>query len=46
MTTIHATEPQGFVAKIKALPMFLFKGTIKKALLDDLNDIKAAAERT
>lgn len=46
LTSIHVTEPQGFVARIKALPMFLFKGTIKKALLDDLNDIKAAAEGT
>ncbi len=46
LTSIHATEPQGFVAKLKSLPMVFFKGTIKKALLDDLNDIKAAAEGT
>ena len=45
LTTAHLTEPQGFVAKLKALPMFLFKGVIKKALLEDLNDIKSAVER-
>ncbi|HMY18264.1 MAG TPA: hypothetical protein PKA58_18190 [Polyangium sp.] len=44
LTSIHVTEPRGFIAKIKSLPMFLFKGVIKKALLDDLNDIKAAVE--
>lgn len=41
----HVTEPQGFVARLQALPMFLFKGVAKKALLQDLNDIKSAVEQ-
>ena len=45
LTEAHETKPQGIVAKLKSTPMFLFKGVIKKALLQDLNDIKAAVER-
>ena len=45
LTSCHETKPQGIVAKLKSLPMFLFKGVIKKALLQDLNDIKAAVEQ-
>lgn len=45
LTGIHETQPQGFVAKLKALPMVFFKGVIKKAILQDLDDIKAAVER-
>jgi hypothetical protein len=45
LTGSHETEPQGIVARIKSLPMFLFKGVIRKAILQDLNDIKAAAEK-
>lgn len=41
----HESRPQGFIARLKSLPMFLFKGVIKKALLQDLNDIKAAVEQ-
>ena len=44
LTTSHETRPQGIVAKLKATPMFLFKGVIRKALLQDLNDIKSAVE--
>jgi hypothetical protein len=44
LTSSHETKPQGFVARLKATPMFLFKGMIKKAILKDLNDIKAAVE--
>ncbi len=40
----HETRPQGIVARLKGMPMFLFKGVIKKALLQDLNDIKSAVE--
>src|SRR5499426_1617020 len=32
LTSAHETKPQGIVAKLKATPMFLFKGVIKKAL--------------
>lgn len=45
LTGIHETQPQGFVAKLKALPMVFFKGMIKKAILQDLNDIKATVEQ-
>ncbi|MBK8498856.1 MAG: SRPBCC family protein [Flavobacteriales bacterium] len=45
LTGIHETQPQGFTAKLKALPMVFFKGLIKKAILQDLNDIKAVVER-
>ena len=45
LTSSHDSKPQGIVAKLKSIPMFLFKGVVKKALLQDLNDIKAAVER-
>src|SRR6266436_2232415 len=45
LTESHETTPQGIIAKLKSAPMFLFKGVIKKALLKDLNDIKAAVEQ-
>jgi hypothetical protein len=32
-------------ARLKSLPMGLFKGVIRKAILQDLNDIKSAVER-
>ena|SRR5581483_3891365 len=41
----HDSQPQGIVAKLKSIPMFLFKGTLKKAILQDLNDMKAAIEQ-
>lgn len=46
LMSTHETQPRGFVAKLKALPMFLFKGVVKKAILQDLHDIKAAVEKT
>jgi hypothetical protein len=45
LTSSHDTQPQGFVAKLKSTPMFLFKGMLKKAILQDLNDIKTAVEQ-
>lgn len=44
LTSSHETKSQGIIAKIKSLPMVLFKGMLKKAILQDLNDIKAAVE--
>ena len=44
LTSSHDTQPQGIVAKLQSIPMVLFKGVIKKALLEDLNDIKSAVE--
>lgn len=46
LTSSHETLPRGFVARLQAIPMQLFfKGVIRKAILQDLNDIKAAVER-
>ena len=46
LTTSHDSQPQSLVSKLVSTPMmFLFKGVAKKALLQDLNDIKSAVER-
>ena len=45
LTSSHDSKPQGIVAKLKSIPMFLFKGVVKKALLQDLNDIKSSVEQ-
>lgn len=46
LTSSHDSMPQGIVAKLMSIPMgFLFKGVAKKALLQDLNDIKSAVEQ-
>ena len=45
LTSAHETRPRGLVATLKSTPMFLFKGVIKKALLQDLSDIKSAVEQ-
>jgi hypothetical protein len=45
LTSCHETKPQGIVARLKSLPMFLFKGVIRKFVLQDLNDIKSAVEQ-
>jgi hypothetical protein len=45
LASSHDTKAQGLVAKLKFLPMPLFKGIVKKAILQDLKDIKAAVEQ-
>ena len=46
LTSSHESKPQGIVARLLAIPMgLLFKGVAKKALLQDLNDIKSAVEQ-
>ena len=45
LTSSHETKPQGFIARLKGLPMILFKGVIKRAIAQDLNDIKTAVEK-
>src|SRR4051794_13868017 len=46
LTSSHDSQPQGLVAKLLSIPMgLLFKGVAKKALLQDLKDIKSAVER-
>lgn len=45
LTESHESKPQSIVAKLQIPMLFLFKGVVKKALLQDLNDIKAAVEQ-
>ena len=45
LASSHETRPQGILARLMSIPMFLFKGVAKKALLQDLNDIKSAVEK-
>lgn len=45
LTSVHETQAPGVIAKIKSLPMVFFKGVLKKAILQDLSDIKKAAEQ-
>ena len=45
LTSSHDSKPQGIVARLQSIPMVLFKGVVKKALLQDLNDIKSAVEQ-
>jgi hypothetical protein len=46
LTESHEARPQGIVTKLLSLPMgFLIKGVWKKAILQDLNDVKAAVEQ-
>ena len=45
LTSMHDSQPQSFGAKIMSIPMsLLFKGVAKKALVQDLLDIKSAVE--
>ena len=46
LTSTHETQPQGWFARLKSLPMVFFKKMNKKAILEDLQDYKAAADRT
>ncbi len=46
LTSAHDSKPQGILPTLMSIPMRLFfKGVAKKALLQDLNDIKSAVER-
>ena len=46
LTSSHDSQPQGIVAKLQSIPMaLLFRGVIRKAILQDLNDIKVAVEQ-
>ena len=46
LTESHESKPQSIVARFMSIPMrLLFKGVVKKALLQDLNDIKSAVEQ-
>lgn len=46
LISFHDSQPQSIMAKLQAIPMeLLFKGVVKKAILQDLNDIKSAVEQ-
>jgi hypothetical protein len=46
LTSSHDSKPQSVVARVLSIPMmFVFKGVAKKALLQDLNDIRSAVEQ-
>lgn len=46
LTEAHESKPQGIVARLMSIPMVLFfRGVVRKALLQDLNDIKTAVEQ-
>ena len=45
LTSSHDSQPQGIVPRLMSIPMILFRGVMKKALLQDLKDIKAAVEQ-
>lgn len=46
LTSSHDSQPQGVVAKLMSIPMgILFKGVAKKAIMQDLNDIKSVVEQ-
>lgn len=46
LTSCHESKPQGIVARLMSIPMvLLFKGAARKAILQDLNDIKSAVEQ-
>ena len=46
LTSHHDSQPQTVVTRLMSIPMgLLFKGVAKKALLQDLSDIKSSVER-
>lgn len=44
LVSSHQTKSRGIMAKIKSLPMVFFRGVLKKAIVQDLNDIKSSVE--
>lgn len=45
LTSIHDSQPQTLATRLMSLPMgLLFKGVARKAILQDLDDIKTAVE--
>jgi carbon monoxide dehydrogenase subunit G len=46
LTSSHDSQPQTIVARFMSIPMgLLFRGMMRKAILQDLNDIKSAVEQ-
>jgi len=45
LTSRHESQPQTIATRLMSIPMmFLFKGVLRKAILQDLNDIKSVVE--
>jgi hypothetical protein len=44
VTSTHRTDTQTLGARLRALPLFLFKGMFRKVILADLQDFKTAVE--
>lgn len=45
LTETHESNPQTMAAKLMSIPMsLLFRGVVRKAILQDLNDMKATVE--
>jgi hypothetical protein len=46
LTSSHDSQPQTVVARLMSIPMsLLFKGVAKKAILQDLNEIKSVVKQ-
>jgi hypothetical protein len=46
LSSSHDSQPQTFVARLMSIPMrLLFKGVLKKAIRQDVNDIKSGVEQ-
>src|SRR5262245_18946288 len=45
LTSSHESRPQSIVARLSVPMLLLFRGVMKKAILQDLNDIKSTVER-
>ena len=45
LASVHESRPVGIKSRLMAIPMIFFKGAVRKAILQDLGDIKAAVER-
>lgn len=46
LTSVHDSIPQTLATRLMSIPMgLLFKGVARKALLQDLTDVKSAVER-
>ena len=45
LSSSHDSKPQGIVARLQSIPMVLFKGVVRKAIMQDLNDYKSAVEQ-
>lgn len=45
LTSSHDSRPRTLRARLSIPMLFLLRGVIRKALLQDLNDIKSAVER-